>query len=87
MGHCKIDYLLLVLNIQKKKFTKTVNIYIFWLFLSGLIVVKINQVSMLENYYRNSIRPTISILAGCVKREWNIAYNVTFLNNDSADYA
>ena len=57
MSHCKIEHLLLVLYIQKNFTTtsKTVYIYVVCLFLSELIVVKINHVSVLGNYNRNSI--------------------------------
>ena len=53
MSLCKIEHLLLVLYNIQKKFTstsKTVYIYVFCLFLSELIVVKVDQVSVLGNY-------------------------------------
>ena len=57
----------------KKNFnttSKTVYIYVFCLFFLELMVVKIDHVSVLGNYNRNSIwvRRTASILAGCVKQ-------------------
>ena len=57
MSHCKIEHLLLVLYIQKNFTTtsKTVYIYAFCLFLSKLVVVKIDHVSVLGNYNRNSV--------------------------------
>ena len=56
MSHCKIEHLLLVLYIQKNSTTtsKTVYIYIFCLFLSELIEVKIDHVSVLGKYNRKS---------------------------------
>ena len=56
MSHYKTEHLLLVLYIQKNFTTtsKTVYIYVFCLFLSELIVVKIDHVSVLGNYNRNS---------------------------------
>ena len=72
MSHGKIDYLLFVLSIQKNftKTFKTVYIYVFCLFLSELIVIKIDHFSVLGNYNRNFIwvRPTVSILASCAKQ-------------------
>ena len=72
MSHCKIEHLVLVLYIQKNFTTtsKTVNIYVFCLFFSELIVVKIDHLSVLGNYNRNStcVRPTVAILDGCVKQ-------------------
>ena len=72
MSHCKIEHLVLVLYIQKnfKTTSKTLYIYVFCLFFSELIVVKIDHVSVRGNYNRNSIcvRPTVSILDGCVKQ-------------------
>ena len=72
MSNCKIEHLFLVLYIQKNFTTTstTVSIYVFCLFLSELIVVKIDHVSVLGNYIRNSILvgPTVSILGGCVKQ-------------------
>ena len=58
-------------------------------FFSELTLVKIDLVYELGNYNRNFIwvRPTVSILAGCVKKIETYAYNVTFLNNDGVDYA
>ena len=72
MSHCKIEHLLLVLYVQKNFTTtsKAVYIYAFGLFVSELIVVKIDHVSVLPNYNRNSIgvRSTVSILAVCAKQ-------------------
>ena len=72
MSHCKIEHSLLVLNIQKNFNTtsKTAYIYVFCLFFSESIIVKIDHVYERGNYNRNSIwvRPTVSILAGCVKQ-------------------
>ena len=50
MSHCKIEHLLLVLYMQKNFPTtsKTVYIYVVCLFLSKLIVLKIDYVSVLE---------------------------------------
>ena len=72
-SHCKIEHLLLVQYIQKKNSLQLLKLFTFMffgLFLSELIVVKIDHVSVLPNYNRNSIwvRPTVSILAGCVKQ-------------------
>ena len=55
--HCKIEHSLLVLYIQKNFSTssKTVRMYVFCLFFSELIVVKIDHVFELGNYNRNSI--------------------------------
>ena len=72
MGYCKIEHLLLVLCIEKNFITifKAVYIYVFCLFLSRLIVVKIDLVSVLGNNSRKFIwvRPIVSILAGCIKQ-------------------
>ena len=72
MSHCKIEHLLLVLYNQKNFSTisKTVYIYVFCLFFSESIVVKIDHVYLRGNYNRNFIlvRLTVSILAGCVKQ-------------------
>ena len=61
----------MVLYIQKNFNTtsKTVYIHVFCSFLAELIVVKIDHFDVRGNYNRNSIsvRPTVSILAGCVK--------------------
>ena len=56
MSHCKIESLLLVLYIQKNFTTasKTVYIYVFCSFLSELIVVKIDHISVLGTYNINS---------------------------------
>ena len=92
MSHCKIEHQLLILYIQKNFTTtsKNVYIYVFYLFFLELILVKIDRVSALGNCNRNSIgvRPTVSNLAAWLcKTEWNIAFMVTFLKNDGADYA
>ena len=58
MNHYKIEHLLLVLYVQKKIRTtsKTAYMFVFCLFFfSELIVVKIDHVSELGNYNRNSI--------------------------------
>ena len=92
MSHCKIEHSLLVFYNQKNLSTtsKTVykNVFLFFCF-SELIVVKFYLVYELGNYNRNSIwvRPTVSILASCVRQIETYVYNVTFLKNDGADYA
>ena len=72
MSHCKSEHSLLVLYIQKNFSTtsKTVYIYLCFLFFSESKVVKIDHVYVQGNYNRNSIwvRPAVSILAGCVKQ-------------------
>ena len=62
---CKSEHSLLVLYIQKNFSTisKTLCIYVFCLFFSESIVVKIDHVYVRGNYNRNSIcvKPSVSI--------------------------